>query len=477
MNAIPEAERNRLLRRVDWRFLIPSPTAPAAHAPGGGEPAAALALVAGDDEPPAVVALVDPGRAEVERAAAALPPGGALYVEWTRPRIGVRRRLASAGLERARWYWRWPPRAPSFWLPLDAPDALAWFLAPRRRARPWSTGAWTWGRRLRLLAPLAAVARKPGGRADAIEAAVGPAGWILLTGGRRSVNKVVGIPVAAGAARPALVVKFARSEDEDASLRREHDVLGVVAARRPELPGVPRPLFLERRWGRLALGETALEGEPLVRRLDAATFEGLAGQVTDWLVALAGAGDRRPRSEWAGRLVDAPLDRLAREFGRVLDGEEVAAARAALAALDDLPLVCEQRDLAPWNVLVHEDGLAVADWESAEPDGLPGLDLVYFLTSAALQVAGVMDSEPYGPTHAATLDAGTPLGRVVAACQASYCARVGIDPRLLPALRLLCWTIHAHSEHRRLEVDAAAAPTRAALRSSMFLALWRSELA
>jgi hypothetical protein len=139
-----------------------------------------------------------------------------------------------------------------------------------------------------------------------------------------------------------------------------------------------------------------------------------------------------------------------------------------LATLDDLPLVCEQRDLAPWNVLVHDGGIAVADWESAEPDGLPALDLVYFLTNAALLVAGVLESGPYAPLRD---------GGIVTASQSSYCERVGIDPGMLPALRLLCWTLHAHSEHQRLEADAAARPTEDALQSSMFLALWRSELA
>ena len=42
---LPEAERNSLLRRVDWRFLLEHENEPRALAPEQGELARALALV------------------------------------------------------------------------------------------------------------------------------------------------------------------------------------------------------------------------------------------------------------------------------------------------------------------------------------------------------------------------------------------------------------------------------------------------
>jgi hypothetical protein len=85
-------------------------------------------------------------------------------------------------------------------------------------------------------------------------------------------------------------------------------------------------------------------------------------------------------------------------------------------------------------------------------------------------VAGVLDTGPVAPAVAAA-------ERLHARLEASYCERVGVAPELVPPLRLLCWTIHAGSEHRRFELDAAGPPTRATLESSLFLELWRLELA
>ena len=492
---LPEAERNKLLRRVDWRFLLPRETTPRTRSPAG-DLARALALVSEEataDERPDLVALVNPDRDTLAAAAAGLPPGGTLYAEWRRPQFGGRGRLGraleDAGLEAVRWHWSWPrpDRRPAFWLPLDSPNALAHFLAPRRadptQRRRLLAAAWPWALRLRLLAPLCATAQKPGGSADAVEDAVhqhsgggGTVSWILLTGGRRSVNKVVGLPVVHPAAQPQIVVKFARSETEEEPLRNESEVLRLLAAARPALRGIPKALFLERRCGRLALGETALDGAPLIWRLDRESFDGLCASVTDWLVSLAGRAERRPRHDWSARLVDEPLQRFARQYGSVVSSEEIGRARAALSWLDDLPLVCEQRDCAPWNVLLADGRISVADWESAEPNGLPALDLAYFLTNAALHVAGALDKGPATPAYTDSLDPRTDAGRTVARCEALYAERVGIDAHLFPTLRLLCWTIHAHSEYQRFELDVAAEPGAHRLSTSLFLELWRAEL-
>ena len=492
---LAEGERNKLLRRVDWRFLLPQEKAPRARAPAGAL-AHALALVSDEaaaDEQPDLVAVVNPDRGSLAAAVAALPPGGTVYAEWHRPQLGGRRRLSqaleAAGLEAVRWHWPWarPGHRPAFWLPLDSPAALAFFLAPRRgaatRRRRLLAAAWPWALRLRLLAPLCATARKPGGAADAVETAVrhhsggaGTVSWILLTGGRRSVNKVVGLPVVHPATRPQLVVKFARSETEEEPLRNESEILRLLAAARPELGGVPKSLFIERRCGRLALGETALDGAPLIWRLDRESFDGLCASVTDWLVVLAGQGERRPRHEWGARLVDEPLERFARQYGPVVSPEEIWQARAALSSLEDLPLVCEQRDCAPWNVLLAGDRISVADWESAEANGLPAVDLAYFLTNAALHVAGALDKGPATPAYTDSLDPRTHVGRTVARCEELYARHVGIDALLVPALRLLSWTVHAHSEYQRFELDVAAKPPAHLLSTGLFLELWRAEL-
>ncbi|HEX6788611.1 MAG TPA: hypothetical protein VF091_05150 [Gaiellaceae bacterium] len=480
--SVTEEARNALLRRVDWRFLVQS--ADELRIAPGGAMAEALALVSADGEPDVAV-LVNPSAGSVTAAADELPPGGTLYAEWYRPHVGGRRRLTreleSAGLTDVRWYWPWPwpSKAPTFWLPLDAPDALAYFLEQRHRSAPLRrripTAIWPLVRQLGLLVPLCAVARKPGGAPDSVDQALrrqaggGRISWILLSGGRRTINKVVGLPVVEPAKRPEVVVKFARSAIEDDSLQHEFEVLRAVEVARPSQPGIPKAVFLERRAGRLALGETALQGEPLIWRLNGGTLDRFCALVGDWVVGLVDTG-RTHDGDWRRRLVDEPLDRFAHDYASVVNAEELQRARAELASLPALPVTCEQRDCAPWNVLLAGDTVSVADWESSEPSGLPALDLVYFLTNAALVADGVLDTGPVAPGYLESIDS-------LAHHVSRYCERIGLDEAMLPTLRLLCWTIHARSEAIRFELDAAGPPPAEALERGVFLALWRAELA
>jgi hypothetical protein len=208
------------------------------------------------------------------------------------------------------------------------------------------------------------------------------------------------------------------------------------------------------------------------------TFEELAALVTGHLIELAGSPSPVLRSEWEERLLRAPLAQLERDFGTALEAGELEAVRSELGRLGSLPLVFEHRDCSPWNVLLQESGgPALLDWESSEPLGLPGLDLVYFLANSAFVLEGALESGRTREAYASLLDAGSPHGRVFAECCSRYCEALSLDDAGLAALRLLCWVVHCASDRRHLELEAAASPHAADLRRSPFLGLLREELA
>jgi hypothetical protein len=112
-----------------------------------------------------------------------------------------------------------------------------------------------------------------------------------------------------------------------------------------------------------------------------------------------------------------------------------------LATLPDLPPAFEHRDCTPENMLVAGDGtLTLLDWEYAEPEGLPLVDLVVFSVRAAIALEGTMGSGRERATYARLLDPGSATGAVFAECVARYVATTGISPAAVAPLRLLTWT-------------------------------------
>jgi hypothetical protein len=478
---LPEERRNDLLRRVDWRFLLRCPDTPRVIDLAPGWDSEALRLVSGPAGPgEAGVALIGfPGRSSLRAARHALRPGGEVVARWRAPRFaGVQRatrRLARAGFVDVRPYWAGPQpdRRPQFWLPLDSPEAINHTLAARP-ARSLVGGGLRrlWHRLARVgsLAPIYVIARLPGGDDEG----TGEGSPMLLTGGHRSVNKVVALSFAPGRAKPREAVKFARVAEAEAGLEREATVLARLAGEGTEVEGIP--VFHGRlvRCGRLGIAERAIQGDSMLDRLSAKSFPEMARRVGDLLIELARESDGDPRSRTT---VGEHLGFFSHEFGPLVGETGLAALQAASEVVAGLPVVCEHRDCSPWNlVLADRDLPALLDWESAEPDGLPGLDLVYFLANAAFVLEGALEDGTTRDSYRRLLDPGTAHGAVAAAETARYCEALGLDHRSMRALRLICWMVHCRSDHEHLRLEAAREPALDELGQAPFLGLLLEEL-
>jgi len=528
----PERTRNRTIRRADWRFLLPDPRPGVSVCFSDGLLAAAVASVSHRrissadviDEVCDLAVAVNPGQDTLRAAWAAVRPGGSCYVEWYRPlrggAKGVRRRLEAAGFDNVTcyWAWPWPSRAPAlFWLPLEAPNVLRSFVASRpksrlfvgRLARRAREALWGLSVRANLALPVCAVARKPP-RPDDLES-VAPActspgeremnhgllgmiraQWpiqdfgptpatlslLLLTGGPRSISKIVALVFAGAEREPALAVKMARVPESVPALAREVATLQALRSLPPgRRRGVPRVLFSDERGGLLIVGETALTGVPLFTLVEETNYREIALKATGWLADFAGRPPPVAMGKWWDRLVEPILADFGDAFGPVVDGAMLDETRTILSTLGALPLVCEHRDFSPWNVLIDAGGsLVVLDWESSEREGLPALDLVYFLTYLAFFLDGGVRSGRLRGVYRASLDPATFTGSVRQECLERYAGQLGIAPAALPPLRLLVWLLHSRSEYERLRADTVGKPTEAQLRRSVFLGLWEEEL-
>jgi glycosyltransferase involved in cell wall biosynthesis len=427
LEGLPESRRNPLLRRRDWRFLLP----------------------------------------EAE-----------LLGHWRFPRPGrarrMRRRAEAAGYTDVRAYWAGPlpHRLPQFWIPIETEEAVDHLLksrAPRSLAGAALRKLWNLVRRAGLLAPIYVVGRTPDAPAgDLPVPASSP--LLLLTTGHRSINKAVGLAFAPGAENPAEAIKFARVPEAEPGLECEAEVLRRLREERPDLEGVPSLLGEGSRAGRLAVVQEAVPGESLLDALSQENFEEVALKVTRLLVELARSGNRAPGDDWRRRLVAEPTEWFEEHFGQTLD-------RSLLDGLGELPAAVEHRDCSPWNVLMAPGGDPVLlDWESAMASGLPGLDLVYFLTNCAFVLDKALESGRTRESYARLLDPATPHGRVAAKVLAEYTTALGISEKDLRRLRLLTWITHSRSDYRHLQLETPGEPSIEALQGSVFFSLAEEEM-
>jgi hypothetical protein len=479
-----EERLNRLLRQVDWRFLLHQTEVPRRADLPREATSEALELVTrvgdGLDEADLVV-LGFPSRVSAASARRALRSGGEVACLWRAPRPGGIRRarahLRRAGFSAIHFYRPGlQPGETEAWLPLDKPAIAARASSerpPRSRREAILRRAW------RLLGPVCAIARVPGADPnDGGRELPDPDAWVLLTGGAESDAKVVGLPFFEEGTGSGVVAKFARTAKAEAALEREASFLADLERERPALGGVPRLCASGRRAGQVGIVQDAVVGKPLNALASPSEFASLAPKVTRWLLALAGDADPQPAAIWSGRLVSDPLDELERDFAGLVPADLPGRARRALASLGDLPLSWEHRDFGPWNVVISERGdLAVIDWEDAEPRGLPGLDLVYFLASAGFALDGVRSDEidRASESNRRLLDPGTDPGGVATACVEQYRAALGIGEKDFQRLRLLCWIVQSLIACRRL-VGGAAEGAPAASDADLFIHLAEDEL-
>jgi glycosyltransferase involved in cell wall biosynthesis len=437
---LPEARRNPLLRRQDWRFALP----------------------------------------EAE-----------LIERWKLPWPGrirrARRRAEAAGYEDVRAYWPGPlpHKLPQFWLPIESGAATDYLLAERGADSAGEKALhslWRLIRKAGLLAPLYLVGRRPGSQ-DEGEIELPPSvPLLLLTGGHRSINKVVGLAFEDGEPKPSAAVKFARVPEAEPGLEREARVLRRLGEERPDLGGVPHLRSTGRRAGRLAVVEDVVEGRSLLDLLRAENFEEMAMRVTHLLLDLASADGTKtvPCNRFSSRrprFVEEAVDEFERHFGAVVGGEGLASIRQTLAGLGEVPSVPEHRDCSPWNIVITASGEPVLlDWESTEPDGLPGLDLFYFLANCAFVLDKAFEEGRVRESYARLLDPAGEYGQVAQRAVTEYAAALRIAAEDLRRLRLLCWIVHSSSDYRHLQLEAGGTPRPEDLRRGIFLGLVEEEL-
>jgi len=426
---------------------------------------------------------------------AAWPEGDESLSEWLsgaglRSDAATRARMVSAARRARRLFSRsGSPDRPSTRRGASAGEAA---LPTRRARRMLRSVAWESARRVVAgVGRIEAAVDRLQGRSRRLVlrgVAPGPPAWLrdvaaeslpgddyrvaLAAPGEFPTQKIVLALTAVGEGVPDTIVKVGRHRLVDERIATAVSALEVIAANDLVLPGtVPAIRFAGTSDDVLVSGEQAFQGEGMNEASWRSADCPWGATARAWILDL---GRRSVRPGAAGELADALHDLQDQLPSGLLSQDEQTVLSDLAEQLRPLavPTVMLHGDPGPWNmrVDVQSGRLCVLDWENGEPRGVPLWDLLYFLRSFGISVAG----------QAATgdrLERGLhwlrdpALAAVTADAVARYVREVGIPAAAVRPIFFHVWTYQALKEAAR--VPSADASRNIFLRTLRWLVAHR----
>ena len=280
--------------------------------------------------------------------------------------------------------------------------------------------------------------------------------------------------------QPALVAKVSRLPGDSSELRSEAGNLEKVQGYRPGgFDSIPRLVALSENDDHCFLVETMLTGSlmspAVVRQQKALCTE----SVVNWLIELGGA-TAKPSAEddgWYQRLVVEPTNSLTNALPLSPKEEQLLArSREVAAALagQDIPLVFEHGDASDPNLLRLQDGsVGLVDWELAQANSLPAVDIFFFLTYVAFSQRRAKKPAEY---MAAFDDAFFGPSAWAIPYVLRYAQSLGLGQESLTPLFILCWQRYLAKLARRLnpgKKKLLPSETVAWFRANRYYSLWK----
>lgn len=302
---------------------------------------------------------------------------------------------------------------------------------------------------------------------------------LLLTPQFVTSRHVVALIFDEGAQDPTLVVKVPRQPGDNASVRKEADVLlqlkalGVGSGQ-----GAPEVVGVLDVGGQTVLVETAVTGTLLEPHLVAEDFGRALHAGEDFVAALPCTKQVEENPDWYERTIGRPLDDLA----LLVPGDNEVAdlidrTHQVLAPLreEELPAVVEHGDLSYQNLFLQRDGrLQVVDWERSRLDGLPAHDLVFYLQYIGQSQEKALSSRQL---QLRAFDNAFSAGGWAGASVTQHLRRRGVNPELLPYVVIATWARSTATMAYRLAdqgtSSAEAGRLQAAVASDRDFWLWR----
>ena len=494
-----------ILRRADWRVLLPVPEKGfdrmvVLGGPHGLDRALrelGAAREVSRDVPKArrtdAVAILSDANARWPDIAGALRPGGTVYWEfhaaarplaWTR--WTTRRKLRAMGLSLTGLYWIRPDfeRAELF-VPVHWRSPLDWYSGTLADAAPgfWRVFPFRLARRAAKLLirirpirhlgvtatldpapkPIASILSHP-----AVESVGGGAAspFVVARPGADGSRRLIVLPFRRETAQPPAVLKFSRFVARNADVEREQEIAATIRARLDARmrESIPTPLgtFL---WGRSVVGVESYAGRPIQSdRSRNRRIEDLR-RVACWLSEFHRQSGTRPEPfspAQMERWIEGPLEDYWRTFSgdsgeRMLFDDVRSRGRALLGT--PLPLVWSHPALSERNICRSNGDIRVIDWEAAEI-GPPLRDLIYFLTLWYHGFGNAAGEEDRARSFRRLYfgSGPDPLRDLVWKTLGDHMRSLAVDRRFFPVLLALTWVEHALGRVKRTRAFGGGEP-------------------
>jgi len=444
----------RLLKRVDWRFLLSNPRPKKSILFIEGMLAEAVKLVSDSTVNPEhnytnqdcdLAVLTDPDELSIRLAYSSLAPGGYCYVEWEMHLLSksnsIMEKLYSAGFDEIELYL--PKPSPSttssnIWIPLSFKGPIKYYMKYNflhksskvliRMARSLRLLLWSISPKFFMNYPglfslfqstfiISSIARKPLSTkkdrlfnkdnknlnnkittsyhstnylTQTIELSLKTLGFnkqferkpkIMINPGSYTSNNTLLLVFAVNESKPSFVVKYNRSKKDGYRVISEARILKTLNNTHENINGIPRVLSYNYNSGIFSLGETYVDGIQLRYTLTKNNYRELSLKVTSWLIDFALKTKAKLPDNWKTTLVNNVLSDLSLSLSSQLEQEFIQETKEILMKLNIPNLICTHNDFAPQNIHIDDKGrIGVLDWESSRLRGLPGVDLICFLT-------------------------------------------------------------------------------------------------
>jgi aminoglycoside phosphotransferase len=302
--------------------------------------------------------------------------------------------------------------------------------------------------------------------------------YVMETPRFRTSNHVVFLILPAKRPYPILVAKVPRLADSTSSLRREFKNLRAVHLfKEGGFDSIPRVVAFEEYIDRPILIETALVGEKLDPTAVRKDHHASCQMVIDWLsdFQLSGISNNELLAERFDVLINIPLTYFEKVFPLSLDEVPLFDQTWELAqsiCSGDLPIVFEHGDLSHPNIIVLEDGnIGVVDWELAEPYGLVGYDLFFFLTFVAFSLSRADSRTEFLSAFKAAFFGRSAWSRSYIR---DYASRLKIPIERLAPIFVLSWMRYLSNLILRMGAHTKIKPEMANwVRSNRYYLLWQ----